>query len=302
MMKKIILFTVIIGVIAFLSIWGCGENATEVDNTPDSDEEAIQLLLDENSTYFETDNQYGEEDTTGVRTEGKDEINTFFWFREKTNEPDANINIEINGDSAFVEIQRFYEGILHLFAWENDTTVVTYTKDFNDQSLRYAIFKRIYTPENDPLHRRGWRLQEVSGAETGSPNHTVKIDSVRLNCDSYADTVFTNPLAIFSVEDIVKLYPEERCSLTVYTNCGDEIPDYVFLHSWQRNSPHYRRRFSYDGNGVFSGVWFAPSNTQQSTGRVHHAAFDMLSNETLKDDSLSYDSQAWIFPYRVIAE
>ena len=104
-MKKIILFLTISSLIAFLSIWGCGENTTEVDNTPDSDEEAIQLLLDENSTYFETDNQYGEEDTTGVRTDGKSEINTFFWFREKTNEPDININIQITVDTAFVVIK-----------------------------------------------------------------------------------------------------------------------------------------------------------------------------------------------------
>ena len=299
-MKKIITFATIVMFIAILSIWGCGKNTTEITGTPETDEEAIQLLLNENGSYFETDNQYGEEDTTGVRTEGKDEINTYFWYREKTNAPDANINIEINGDSAFVEIQRYYEGILHLFALENDT-ITTYTKNFSDRSLRYAVFKRIFDPDNDSLHRRGWRLVEISGAETGSPNHSVVIDSVRLNCDSYPDTVLVAPLTVFSVENFIKLLPEEPCSLTVYTNCGDLEPDYVFLHSWQRNRPHYRRKFNYEGNGIFSGIWFAPT-IPTANGRVHHAAFDMLSRETLKDDTLSYDSEAWIFPYRVVAQ
>lgn len=283
----------------FLLIWGC-DKTTEANNDPQTDEEAIDMLLDDNETYFNTQNHYGEEDTTEVKDGDRDQINTFFWFRELNPNPEYLINIQINGDSAYVSIHGDYEGTLNLFAWENDS-VKTYTKDFTDQSLRYAIFNRLtdFAPEDDPERRRGWRLTHVSGAETGPDNHTVEIESVRLNCDSYPDTLIIDPLAIFSKDELITVMPEEPCTLTVYTNTDLEIIDHVFLHSWRRHIQHHRGRFNYIGDGVYSGVWLAPSDDPVALNRVHHVAFDMIKYETLNDDVHIYDSNAWLFPYRV---
>jgi hypothetical protein len=115
--------------------------------------------------------------------------------------------------------------MFHLFA--SDTfppdTIVEYPKSFLDYGTRSAIFKRLYPVEDNPMRRRGWRLYVVSGAEIVSEGNTLQIDSVRLNCASYPDTLLTDPLAMFAKEDIVTLTPEERCSLTLYTNSADVI-------------------------------------------------------------------------------
>ena len=281
----------------FLLLWGC-DKTTEANNDPQTDEEAINMLLEENDPYFTTQNHYGEEDTTGVKNGDRTEINTFFWYRELKPNPEYLIDIQINGDSAYVSIHGDYEGTLNLFAWENDS-IKTYTKDFTDQSLRYAIFKQLFDPAEDPDHRRGWRLTHVSGAETGPENHTVYIDSVRLNCESYPDTLIIDPLAIFSKEELFTVMPEEPCTLTVYTNTDPENFDHVFLHSWRRHIQHHRGRFSYIGDGIYMGVWIAPSDDPAALDRVHHVAFDMIKKETLEDDSHIYDSNAWLFPYQV---
>ncbi len=295
--KLIVLFIVVLG----LTLWGCGKKTTEA--VPETDEEAIQWLMGENPSYFKTDNHYGDEDTTGGSLCAFTPVTTYFWYREIEPEPPIHIDIDIIGDSAFVAWSGKFDGTLHLFS-STDTvfpsdTIIHYTKDFTDYGERYAIFKRLFPVNEDPQHRRGWRLVMVSGAEITSDPNTVQIDSVRLNSVNYPDTLFTDPLALFAKEDVVILAPEEKCSLTVYTNSDTLDVDYVFLHSWRRKIHHHRSRFTPVGDGVFTGVWYAPSDTVGATDVLHHAAFDMLSKETLDDTEEPYDCNAWLFPYFV---
>ncbi|MCD4818220.1 MAG: hypothetical protein K8S23_05980 [Candidatus Cloacimonetes bacterium] len=291
---KLVLLMCLIG----LFIWSCTDD--QLTNDEMTDEEALNLLITDNQSYFETEDHYGEEDTTEVQTEFRDPLNTFFWFRNLQS-ASITINISIDGDSAFVVFSGDYEGILNLYASQD--TIELHTKNFVEHSIRNAIFKRLEDAETDPLKRRGWRLTEVSGAETGPGDQTVRIDSVRLNCDSYPDTIFTNPLELFSIEDLITLYPQERCSLTVYTNFDENVEhDFVFLHSWRRFIQHFRARFDFVEDGVYSGVWYAPANTANALNTVHHAAFDIINNETLLDDEIPYNSNAWTLPYKVSTE
>jgi hypothetical protein len=298
-MKNAIKLTGICFLVLYLLVLGCGKETT--DPEPETDSEAIDWLINENPRYFNSENHYGDEDTTGGKMGICTPIITYFWYRELDTEPTIHVEVDIVGDSAFVSWTGEFDGILHLFS--SDTfppdTILEYTKDFLDLGTRYAVFKRVCTPEEDPYRRRGWRLVAVSGGEIVSAENTVVIDSVRLNSESYPDTLFTDPLAIFAREDIVTLLPEERCSLTVYTNSDTVDVDYVFLHSWRRNIKHHRHRFAYVGNGTFTGVWFAPSHTEGAVDIVHHVAFDMLDKETLDDDVSPYDANAWLFPYLV---
>ncbi len=300
-MKNFPKLTVLLIVLLGLILWGCGKESVGEDE-PVNDEEAIQWLLGDNPSYFETDNHYGEEDTTGGSLYAFTPVTTYFWYREIEPDPAIQIIIDIVGDSAFVSWSGEFDGTLHLFSSTDSVfppdTIIHYTKGFSDYGQRYAIFKRILPTNEDPQHRRGWRLDMVSGAEITSDPNTVQIDSVRLICDSYPDTLFTDPLALFEKEDVVTLTPEEECSLTVYTNSG-AIADYVFLHSWRRHIHHHRSRFTRIGDGVYTGVWFAPSNMAGAVNVLHHAAFDLIDKETLDDTEDPYDSNAWLFPYFV---
>lgn len=283
-------------VILGIALFGCTKKATEP--VPENDSEAIQWLISENPSYFNTQDHYGSEDTSGSGTIGILSMYNYFWYREILPDPTINVNIDIIGDSAYVTWSGEFNGILHLFL--SDTfppdTINEYTKNFTDDGKRYAIFKRLYPANEDPQRRRGWRLVKVSGAEIISQGNTVQIDSVRLNSSSYPDTILKDPLALFTKEDVITLKPEEKCSLTVYTN-NDSA--HVFLHSWMRHIQHHRSEFKNIGNGVFTGVWFAPSDDPNALKTRHHAAFDMLSKGTLEDTLSAYDSNAWIFPYLV---
>jgi len=278
---------------------GCSKKTTEPE--PETDEEAIQWLIGESPSYFNTQDHYGEEDTTDGRPGVFSPIITYFWFRELTYDPQISINIDIVGDSAYVSWFGEFKGNLHLFS---DTifppdTLIEYTKNFTDHHNRYAIFKRLFHQEEDPMHRRGWRLVMVTGAEMTSEINRVRIDSVRLNCTHYPDTLLTDPLAFFEKDDIITLSPEEKCSLTVYTNSDSVNVDHLFLHSWRRHIQHHRHEFMHIGDGIFSGVWFAPSNEAGAMDVIHHSAFDMIDKETLDDTEGLYDSNAWGMPYKV---
>ncbi|RLC46802.1 MAG: hypothetical protein DRH57_05365, partial [Candidatus Cloacimonadota bacterium] len=140
-----------------LVLWGCSENSTEPDTYPKTDKEAINMLMEENSSYFNIQTHYGEEDTTGGKYGKSSYINTCFWYRELHAYPSINITIDIVGDSAYVTWIGTHNGILHLFAPDTDT-ILHFKKDFTDKGERYAVFKRIYPVDNDSIHRRGWRL------------------------------------------------------------------------------------------------------------------------------------------------
>ena len=303
-MKNFPKFIVFLIIVLGLTLWGCAKESTGPEE-PKTDEEAIQWLMGDNPSYFKTDNHYGEEDTTGGSLRAFTPITTYFWYREIEPDPAIHIEIDIVGDSAFVAWSGEFDGTLHLFS-STDTvfppdTIIHYTKDFTDYGERYAIFKRLFPVNDDLLRRRGWRLVMVSGAEITSDPNTVQIDSVRLNSVSYPDTLLTDPLALFAKDDVVTLTPEEKCSLTVYTN-SDTIVDHVFLHSWRRHINHHRSRFTRIGDGVYTGVWFAPANMQGAVNVLHHAAFDLLDKETLDDTEEPYDANAWLFPYFVSTE
>lgn len=291
----------LLGMVFFVLLFTACSKESTTEPEPETDLEAIEWLIGENPRYFNTQSHYGNEDTTGGTLSLFTPVTHYFWYREVDPEPHIQVSIDIIGDSAFISWTGEFTGTFHLFA--SDTfppdTILEYLKDFTDYGTRYAIFKRLYPADEDPERRRGWRLSMLSGAEIVSEGNTVTIDSVRLNCLSYPDTVIVDPLAMFLKEGIVTLTPEEQCSLTVYTNTGNYEVDYVFLHSWRRDIEHHRHCFTYLGDGVFTGVWYAPINSSETINRVHHCAFDMIDKQTLDDDAEPYDSNAWLFPYIV---
>lgn len=296
-MKRFHKFSSFVMMVCIFIFFGCEKDSSGLDE-PETDMEAIQWLIQENPAYFNTQTHYGEEDTTGVGSP-RSPIVTYFWYRNIDPYPSISLDIDIFEDSAYVEWTGDFDGIFNIFAYEIYPPDII-TKDYTDFCERHAVFKRFFTPDEDPLHRRGWRLTDISGAESISQVNTVRVDSVRLNSVSYPNKLFTDPLALFDIDDIVTLTPGEECSLTVYTNSDPVNVDYVFFHSWRQDIEHHRHQFDHIGNGVFAGVWIAPSNMPGAISVVHHSAFDMISYETLEDDSLSYNSNAWLFPYQVV--
>jgi len=260
---------------------GCSD-VTEINLT---DEGEIASLIAE-LIWFQTKYVEGPEDTSNT---AGDPIVPLYWWREWDREPPFDLNIQMNSerDSAFVMLTLDISGTLHHIALDTAGMVVdSVDKSIDESALRYAVFLK----DTVETYHNGWRLFKISGAEMNSDNATVKIDSVRLKCSSYPDTVYSDPLALFSLDEAFTFSPGEGVSLWVYANY--DTAD-IYFHSW-KGSNWLRWQFANQGSGAYFAVWAAPVEAL-----VYHSAFDMLHHQTLWDSEYRYDCNAWLMPYVV---
>lgn len=278
-MKRLVIMCVL-GVLISVFLIGCSD-VTEIRLT---DEGEIANLIAE-LIWFHTKYVQGPEDTTGMLG---GPIVPVYWWREWAHEPPFGLDIQMNSerDSAFVTLTLGISGTLVNIALDTSMAVDTVEKSINDYALRYAVFLK----DTVETYHNGWRLDRISGVEVNSEGVTVIIDSVRLRSSSYPDTVYSDPLALFSLEDAFTFSPGEGVSLWVYANYDTAE---VYFHSW-KGSSWLRWQFANQGGGRYFGVWSAPVAAD-----VYHSAFDVLHHETLWDDEYRYDSNVWLLPYTV---
>jgi hypothetical protein len=142
-------------------------------------------------------------------------------------------------------------------------------------------------------------LAGVSGIELVSVPNTAKIDSVKIQSGSVAQTVTAdNILAITLRPDIIEFAKGDSVNVTVYT--GDAT-DSVFLHAHVQLGTlptHRRKKLINNGDGSFSGWLIIPSHAG-FFGRWH-LGVDVLKGHVLSSDDLNdYDSRQWGLLYRV---
>ncbi|KPJ50092.1 hypothetical protein AMJ40_03920 [candidate division TA06 bacterium DG_26] len=260
----------------------------------DLDERAIEDIIG-GSDCFELTSHFegtavddsGGTDTTGVI---KDTILPVLWGRRITGHPNSHAQITLAGDSAFISLTIHTVGTLNIIGWRADTGWVGVQELLNETSQLFAIFKRRGVA-TDP--HRGWELTHISGATGASDSiSTVEIDSLRIQSTSYPDTVISNPVHIFAVEDALTFLSEEEIKPTVYAN---DPSLRVFLHVFMPNWPwHVRVPFVSGGNGTYTGIWHT-----QLLPAVRFAVFGCLQYETLHDEDYPYDFHGWLFPYLV---
>ena len=268
------------------------------ENNPDDitlDEAAIHdyILNDHDfAGFFSFDEYYGEEDTlTKLRTI----MGSHTWYRDTLN-INRYISINIVDDSAFVSFWGSVNGLFHILERDTSTspdTVIDHQKNLDDNSSNYAIFKRY--PEISAY--RGWVLESLTGVNVYGLDHqkgdcvVVWIDSLRINCESYEDTVFTTPIIFFKREELLTFQSEETVTLTLYSN----YDIYSYLHA--QTLRYYWVRWSFEE--IEAGVWQGDWVTTRFPG-IHVIAFDILSKPTFDEADAPYESNIWLFPYRVI--
>ena len=118
----------------------------------------------------------------------------------------------------------------------------------------------------------------------------VWIDSVRINCESYEDTVFTTPLIFFGKDELLTFLSEETVTLTLYSN----YDVYAYLHAYTLGQ---WRRWQFTETktpGVFVGHWVAAGFPG-----IQGIAFDILRKPTIDEEDAPYESNIWLFPYRI---
>lgn len=269
------------------------------ENTDDItlDELAIEdyILNDsEFAEYFAFNEYYGEEDTvTRLRTI----IGPHTWYREPQ-DINRQISINIVNDSAFVSFWHRVDGVFHVLEIDTSAspdTLIDHQKDLIDASSNYAIFKRALGATT----YRGWRLESLTGVEVEgfeiAPGDCllVRIDSVRINCESYEDTLFTTPHVFFGRGELLTFGSQEAVTLTLYPRSIETPSVYSYLHA--HTLGRWRRwGFEEIEPGVWQGYWITPV-----APGIRAIAFDILPKLTIDEEEYPYLSNIWLFPYRV---
>jgi len=290
-MRKIRLLSLALASV-LLFVFGCNNNPT--GNNISLDQEAIEDYISNDldfAGYFAFEEYYGEEDTvTRLRTITGPSI----WYREPQN-INRDMSINIVNDSAFVSFWGSVGGVFHILERDisaSPDTVIDHQKNLDDNSSNYAIFKRAL----GATAYRGWVLESLTGVNVNGLDRqkgdcvVVWIDSLRINCESYEDTLFTTPFVFFERGELLTFGGQEAVTLTLYS--GYDIYSYLHAHSMG----HWRRwRFAEEIEpGVWEGYWITPL-----IPGIRAIAFDALRKATIDEEDSPYESNIWLFPYRV---
>jgi hypothetical protein len=256
----------------------------------ETDEDAIRDLIASDTVWFNTNSEVDSASTADRDT------TVWAWWRGLQTHDAPLIEIQITGDSAWVEYSRGNFGHFYSVA-EIDTLPSgsyweVWTKDLSETAMIRATFLR--TGEETDEHR-GWELNSISLAEGRSNDvFTVSIDSIRITTSTEAvDLVITEPLnTYFNVDSLITFQPGEIVTLTLYTDVED---GHAFLHTFILAWPFYvRLPFSNEGNGVYQGTWPA-----QLVAFPRFAIFDLMSHSTIYTPDQPYDFHGWLLPYMI---
>jgi len=165
----------------------------------------------------------------------------------------------------------------------NDVTTVR--KPLDDTWVQKVRLRHTATPE-DPNHTL-WRITAVTGADVTSKDATTQIVSVHLH-SAALDTTITDPLAFVLLSQVLRFPLADTVQVTVTTTRSNDV---VLLYQHDTRS-----RMTGHGDNTYTGTLH--------TGLIdgwRHFAVNALSNGTLYDDTLPYDSKAWVFPYAIVS-
>ncbi len=288
--------------VVLLLVIGCKNNPIGNDISPDeaADEAAIEDYISNDrdfAGYFAFDEYYGEEDTVSAEIRLRTITGPHTWYREPQ-DINRDISINIVDDSAFVSFWSRVDGVFHVLERDisaSPDTVIDHQKVLEDHSSDYAIFKRY--PGVSAY--RGWRLESLTGVDVDGREIAhgdcviVFIDSLRINCESYEDTLFTTPFVFFHREELLTFEGQETVTFTLYSRCGDYYGMYSYLHA---NSLGSWRRWEFEETeaGVWEGDWVTPI-----VPGIRAIAFDILEKNTIDEEKRTYLSNIWLFPYKI---
>lgn len=277
-MRRALLVSMLLTVVAMLVV-SCNRP------DPDADTAAIRALVESDTVHFKSG-------TAGDSTENGsllDDTTAGLWWRgPQTHDPQATIEVTVDGDSAWVSWHQSNYGEFIHWVKTSDTTSTKWTKELVERVQVNAVFRR---EAEETAEDRGWRFKRISLAYGHSDTgNTVRIDSLRVQ-SSLRDVMIRNPLeTCYRADSLVTFTPAEQLTMTLYTNAPEGR---AFLHAfwlWIL----VRAPFEHQGDGVYVGTWSA-----QLLPGFRFAIFDLISENTLLEPDAPYDYCGWLFPYDV---
>ncbi len=269
MKKFLVLF--LSGLLLLGIIGGCSDENEE--------EAQIEELINDLSAFLSAADMIGEaitEDTI------KEAIATVGWYREVENADfQWQYEFEWEGeDTANIDFYMDVSGTLHIFTEDSSE----YTKAFADQFTRTAIVVK----DTLETYHGGWRLAALSPVEVKSDGSSLVIDSVKVVWDDET-FVMDDIHKEIDKSEVPVIPPSTEVTVTVYTSSPDNL---LFLHSYQH------RWFMPETEIGVSGIYERVFTSPDSIG-IYRVGIDLLSRDTLLDDTAPYEDLGWIMPYFV---
>lgn len=287
-MKKFLALS--LSLVVVFGVIGCGRDKT-------TDEDAIRAIIS-SSDWFQCADYQVANDSTKKGSKGDVIINEPLWWRAIADTGRHwSANIKVVEDSAYVEWTLVSNGnfwiignkIVNIDSATQDTTTTPFlgVKSLVDECRMDAVFMR--TGDKNSTNK-GWELKKISGVSGYSdPTHTIRIDSIRLQCLTYPDTVLKNALTyLFNKENALDFAPGESISVTLYANTSDAK---AYLHVWPWLG---RIPMKNNGDGSFSNEqkWYI-----QAIPALRFAWFDLIRKGTINDTEYPFDYDGWLYPY-----
>jgi hypothetical protein len=258
----------------------------------EADKAAVKELVQNDKNWFNSSTTTDSTHDTSFVMLGTDTL--LFWWRGVQTHNDPIVNVQVSGDSAYVDWARNNFGDINLLIKVPDTSWQLWVKKVFETARVRGIFRR---SGNSDDSARGWNLSAVSLAAGVSDSvHTVVIDSMRIQSFT-SQQIYTviNPLETFyRIDSLPWFSPSEPVTITLYTNAFDGN---AFLHTFVLAWPFYvRAQFNHLGNGVYQGSWLT-----QAIAYPRFAIFDVMDHRTLRTPDYAYDFSGWLFPYLIKA-
>lgn len=276
-MRKIGVLAVAFVAFTFMIV-GCG--------TVGKDIEAIKELILADDVWFDAGTP--EDTTINEPSSSFFTAESLFWWRGPQTKADPEIDVQVDGDSAWAKWTRNHTAILNIFAFESDTGWMHWTKDISEYSEIRATFKN--TGVDNEFD--GWELDKISCAIGNSNNSTVSLDSFHVtSARTGQDFWVTDPLnSYYDVADLIAFGSWEEVTVTLYTS-GDEA--IAFVHTIVGLWP-VRDTFSMIEPGIHQGTWVV-----QLFEGPRFAIFDVMAKNTLYEQEDAYQYSGILLPYQI---
>ena len=286
--------------LAGMVLAGCGHstNSTQASTTAPpagSDQAQVASVLAENPDYVNEDLYQSQLAQSYDQSSGMAAIQPLrFWrsitdvqtsFDTQFGPPDSTGR----PTSALVTIHRHLTGSFNIVAGSTtptDTSRSLIQKPLDDNWTRKIALVRAPDRFGPAITR--WRLAGTSGVDVRTQGGVTAVQSVRIQATNL-DTTITDPLELHRIRRVLFVPEGSQVTLTVTTANSSDV---VLFYGHDQ-----RRRFTNNGDGTFTFTFTA--------GRfigLRNFGVDALSHGTLFDDAAAYDSNAWVFPYVVVAD
>ena len=298
-MKQRVWFSLV--TLAALALAGCGKSTRPLQSAADSgapagsDEAQVATVLQSSPQYVNEDVWQSPSVQTLDGAGGFAAIRPLRFWRDITREtrttdtqfgaPDSNGRPTL----AMVTVHRHFLGTFNIVAGAitaTDTSRTLVRKPLDDDWTRKLVLVR--EPGPGGAGPAGWRLAGTSGIDVHTRGGSTHVVSLRIQ-SGVLDTTITDPLELHRLRRIELLEPGAPVTLTATTGNSSDV---VLFYGYDT-----RRRFVSHGDGTFTFEFVA--------GRfpgLRYFGVDALSNGTLFDDQAPYDSNAWVFPFAVVAQ